>query len=173
MPTREAWADAYYKQASSDWALFKELQGRDDVPTCHAYHYLQMATEKLAKAYRFRDTTTDLETLLTSHVGFPRFLNTFLLSPQMREEYAGRHQQLESIRRDCHRLARAVEQLAPAVDRGAKPQNTEYPWAVGERVLAPIDHNFPYLSLLRGARGRLFLKFIDRAFAEYEAQAGA
>jgi hypothetical protein len=40
-----------------------------------------MATEKLAKAYRFRDTATDEDALLTKHVGFQKFLNSFLLSP--------------------------------------------------------------------------------------------
>jgi hypothetical protein len=44
--------------------MFTELLGRGDVPGCHALHFLQMATEKLAKAYRFRDTATKMETLL-------------------------------------------------------------------------------------------------------------
>ena len=100
MPTREEWAVAYHRQGRSDWQMFAELQGRHDVPACHSLHFLQMATEKLAKAYRFRDTSADTTTLLTSHVGFPRFLNSFLLAPQMREEYEGRHAQLESIRKE-------------------------------------------------------------------------
>lgn len=68
MPTREDWAVAYHRQGRSDWTI------------------------------RFRDTSAEAAALLTSHVGFPRFLNPFLLSPQMREEYDGRHAQLESIR---------------------------------------------------------------------------
>jgi len=54
--TRAEWADAYYEQAYSDWRLFTELQGRRDVPSSHALHHLQMATEKLAKVCRFRDS---------------------------------------------------------------------------------------------------------------------
>jgi hypothetical protein len=101
MATREEWAAAYCRQGLSDWRLFLELQGREDVPRCHSLHFLQMATEKLAKAYRFRDTSTEVDTLLTSHVGFSRFLNAYLLSPQMRERYRGRHAQMESIRKEA------------------------------------------------------------------------
>ncbi len=169
MPTREEWAVAYHRQGRSDWSMFAELQGRDDVPACHSLHFLQMATEKLAKAYRFRDTSADTAALLTSHVGFPRFLNAFLLSPQMREEYDGRHAQLESIRKDFAPLARAIEQLAPAVDRESVPGNAEYPWERGDGVVAPVDHGFPEVALLRHPRGRMFLNFIRRAFEEFPA----
>lgn len=167
MPSREEWAVAYHRQGRSDWTLFVELQGRADMPACHALHFLQMATEKLAKAYRFRDSSADADALLTSHVGFPRFLNAFLLSPQIRAEYEGRHAQLESIRRDFAPLARAIEQLAPAVDREAVPGNAEYPWELGEGVVAPVDHGFPEVGLLRNARGRMLLNFIRRAFDEF------
>jgi hypothetical protein len=39
-------------QARSDFAIFRHLldQPRASVPECHALHYLQMASEKLAKA---------------------------------------------------------------------------------------------------------------------------
>ncbi len=106
------------------------------MPACHSLHFLQMATEQLAKAYRFRDTSADVAALLTSHVGFPRFLNA---------------------------------QLAPAVDRESVPGNTEYPWERGEGVVAPIDHRFPEVALLRHPRGRMFLNFIRRAFDEFPA----
>lgn len=169
MPTREEWATAYHRQGRSDWQMFTELQPRGDVPACHALHFLQMATEKLAKAYRFRDTSTDAETLLTSHVGFPRFLNSFLLSPQMRDEYEGRHAQLKSIRRDFALLARAIEQLAPAVDRESAPGNAEYPWEKAGGVVAPVDYGFAEVALLQNPRGRMFLNFIRRAFDEFAA----
>ena len=167
MSSREDWAVAYHRQGRSDWNLYLELQGRDDVPPCHSLHFLQMATEKLAKAYRFRDTSTDIAALLTSHVGFPRFLNAFLMSPQLREEYEGRHSQLERLRKDFAPLARAIEPLAPAVDRDVVPENSEYPWERGDDVIAPVDHRFSALELLRHPRGRMLLKFIRRAFDEF------
>jgi hypothetical protein len=127
-----------------------------------------MATEKLAKAYRFRDTRTDVRALVTSHVGFHQFLNAFLLSPAMRREFSGRHAQLEGLRRNCGKLARAVEQLAPAVDRVGHAGNAEYPWAAGNEVVVPVRWSFPELSLLREPGGRIFLKFVARAFEEFE-----
>ncbi len=165
---REAWADAYFAQALSDWNIYNDFSPRHDVPFSQALHYLQMATEKLAKAYRLRDTATNLQTILTSHVGLSAFFNTFLLSPSMLQEYAGRREQLNNIRRDCRNLARAVEQLAPAVEREAQPANAEYPWDAGDRVITPIHYSFPGLSLLREPRGRQFLKFIERAFVDYQ-----
>lgn len=131
-----------------------------------------MATEKLAKAYRFRDTLTSVETLLTSHVGFSEFFNTYLRSPAMRREFMGRDAQLHKIQRDCQTLARAVEQLAPAVDPLGHPANAEYPWEEGGRIVAPVGYSFPSISLLRGAGGRWFLNLIERAFSEYPRGGG-
>jgi hypothetical protein len=164
---REDWAKAYFEQACSDWSIFVEFHGREDIPRAQALHYLQMATEKLAKAYRLCDSLTNLETILTSHVGFPEFFNTFLRAPSMRREFKGRDEQLRQIQRDCQSLARAVEQLAPAVDRLGHPANAEYPWEEGGKIVAPVSYSFPSLSLLREARGRWFLNFVERAFFEY------
>jgi hypothetical protein len=43
---------AFLAQASSDFRVFQILLSLDrvEVPACHPPHYLQMATEKLAKA---------------------------------------------------------------------------------------------------------------------------
>lgn len=109
--------------------------------------------------------------LLTSHTGFPEFLNAYLLSPTMRQAYKGRIEQLQSIRRICVTLARAVEQLAPAVDRDAHPENAEYPWQIGDDIVVPIHYSFPNLSLLLEPRGRTFLNFIEQAFDEYTGNA--
>jgi hypothetical protein len=44
-----AWQLAFLKQARSDWETYQRID--DPVwPTCHRLHFLQMATEKLAKA---------------------------------------------------------------------------------------------------------------------------
>jgi hypothetical protein len=58
---RLAFADAFYRQAWSDWQAYKLLAEADGLPRCHALHYLQMACEKLAKAYRLRDTAGDVD----------------------------------------------------------------------------------------------------------------
>ena len=43
------WREAFLEQARSDFAMF-DLLNEAKVPQCHVLHYLQMATEKLAKA---------------------------------------------------------------------------------------------------------------------------
>jgi hypothetical protein len=169
MPTRRAWADGYFAQASADWAMFREVRLRADVPASYALHYLQMATEKLAKAYRFRNTTASAETLLTSHVGFDAFMRAFLQSQQVHRMYNSRTAQLAAIRRGCGQLARLVEQLAPAVGGVARPENAEYPWAQGEEVIVPVQYSFPSLDLRRHPHARAFLSFIQLAFEDYEA----
>lgn len=165
---RAQWADAYVAQARSDWELFERLQEMSNVAPCHHLHYLQMACEKLAKAYRFRDTPTLPSSLLTQHVGFAKFINSFLLSPRVRERFAGKLDQLRAIQKDCNRLAREVEQLAPAVDRGNSPQNAEYPWWDGDRIITPCRFAYPNLSLLRESGGRAFLKWIRFALESFD-----
>jgi hypothetical protein len=167
-PTREAWATAFTAQGRSDWEVYRLLEQRPELPPCHALHYLQMASEKIAKAYRCRDTSASLDELLYAHVGFERFINAFLLSPTIKQEYAGRGSQLREILKTARLLARAIEQLAPAVDRSHAPENAEYPWAQGDEVVAPCTYDYPSLSLLLTPRGRTFLNFLARAIREFE-----
>lgn len=66
---RQAFAAAFVTQGRSDWDLYKHLSAltKPSFPQCHALHYLQMATEKIAKAYRLRDTTADVDGLVKHH----------------------------------------------------------------------------------------------------------
>lgn len=45
------WRTATLLQAQSDYEMFLRLQKSRDAPLCHRLHYLQMTTEKLAKAF--------------------------------------------------------------------------------------------------------------------------
>ena len=47
----------------------------------------------------------------------------------------------------------------------ASPRATRCTFLQG--VVAPIDHGFPEVALLRHPRGRMFLNFIRRAFDEF------
>jgi hypothetical protein len=136
--------------------------------SCHALHYLQMACEKIAKAYRFRDSETAERRLLTEHVAFSQFIESFYAAPAMKRQYAGRESQLRSQRKLAANLAREIERLAPAVDREAFPVNTEYPWADGKVVVVPCEYTFPSLSLLRDGGGRSFLKVLTVAMTDFE-----
>jgi hypothetical protein len=134
---------------------------------CHRLHYLQMACEKIAKAYRCRDTDAKLEDLLTRHVGIVKFVGSFLASPLIKQEYAGRSAMLSSVSKMARQLARAVELLAPAVDHARTPANAEYPWESGNSVVAPCQYTFPNLAALQQPSGGTFLKLIERAMATF------
>jgi len=184
-PSRDEWAVAFATQARSDWAVFGLLcelavpqpdhtgEGEPSIPAavvewCHALHYLQMACEKVAKAYRLRDTAADPDELMGGHVGFPRFIRAFCKAPQVKAVYDGRASHLRSLEKSAFQLAQKVEKLAPAADRAARPDNAEYPWAVGDLVVVPAHYAYPNLSLLRQPGGRAFLKIVGRAMSGFE-----
>jgi hypothetical protein len=64
---RRAFASAFIEQARSDWSVRGTLAEQTQVPACHQLHYLQMACEKLAKAYRLRDTNSEVGDLVSKH----------------------------------------------------------------------------------------------------------
>jgi len=159
-PHRTDWAEGFLTQARSDWAVFERLLICKGVEPCHALHYLQMACEKLAKAYQLRNTDADAAELMKRHVGFERFVNAWLRSPTIKARYEGRDEQLQQLIKHAKQLAREVEALAPAADRVQRPDNSEYPWADGAKVVAPCLYAFPNLSLLHQPSGRTFLALI-------------
>jgi hypothetical protein len=167
-PTRIKWALAYARQARSDWNTY-DLLVEEGAPRCHQVHYLQMAAEKIAKGYRFRDTSTSPEQLLRHHVGFTKFMNALLKSDHVKKMYAGKSAQLTQVSKHCHQLALEIEKLAPAVDSGKRPANPEYPWEQGQTIIAPCDYDFPNLSMLHASHGRTFLKLLKIAIHEFES----
>jgi hypothetical protein len=147
--------------------VYQRFTRMDDVPRSHQLHYLQMACEKLAKAYRLRDLDVEVDDLTTKHVGFAKFINAFLRSPPLLKEYKGNRAAHQAICKFAAAIARAIEGLAPAIGKLQSPANAEYPWESGDRVVAPCDYAYPELSLLGAPGGRAFLKVIDRAFRDY------
>jgi len=127
-----------------------------------------MACEKIAKAYRCRDTAANLDELLKRHVGFAKFIGSFLASPSIKEAYKGRDAQLREVAKLARALAREIEKLAPAIDRVGSPENVEYPWQSGENIVAPCQYDYPQLSLLMTPGGRTFLKLVVRAIEEFD-----
>lgn len=166
--SREAWAAAFAAQSRSDWQVFGRLAADPQIPVCHELHYLQMACEKIAKAYRCRDTATNLEDLLKRHVGFAKFIGSFLVSPSLKEAYRGRDAQLRQVAKLARALAREIEKLAPAVDRTGTPENAEYPWEAGDEIISPCHYSYPRLSLLTSPGGRTLLKLLGRAIQEFQ-----
>lgn len=167
-PSRSTWALAYVKQGGSDFAVYQLLSRTPGVTVCHPLHYLQMACEKVAKAYRFRDTATTEERLTSEHVAFSQFIESYLGSPEIKRRYAGRHHQLRRIIKVARALAREIEKLAPAVDRETSPANAEYPWMDSGCVVVPCEFAYPSLTLLMEPGGRTFLRLLEMAITDFE-----
>lgn len=161
---RTAYAAAFLTQARSDWQVFRTLAA-SPAPRCHSLHYLQMACEKLAKAYRLRDTASPVDEIVSRHTGFEKFVGAFLLA--IKHEYAGRDEQLTLLIRRSRGYAREIEKLAPATDRVAAPENAEYPWEANGVVVAPCHYPFPALAFLREPGGLAFLKLVQRALDQH------
>jgi len=163
---RVQFAAAFYDQALSDWKVYGHLT-RLGLPRCHELHYLQMACEKLAKAYRLRNVSADVDGIISRHTGFVGFINVYPRSPAILAEYEGQDARHKEVCRTSSTIAREIEKLAPAIDREESPENAEYPWEREDTVLVPCQYPFPALSLLDAHGGRAFLKLVDRAFRDY------
>ncbi len=84
MSRRDYYAVAFHTQAQSDWDAYELLaRTQPSPPFCHSLHYLQMACEKLSKAYRLRQPAANVDTIVTRHVGFTQFVNDYLRSPEV------------------------------------------------------------------------------------------
>lgn len=165
---RIAWAKAYARQSLSDFKVFEFLSNSEGIEECHRLHFLQMACEKIAKAYRFRDTTKGSEDLLTSHVGFSTFLRIYLNSTVFQSDYRDRDALFRGVSQFSLALAREIERLAPAVDREAFPCNVEYPWEEYDTIFMPCAFTYPNLQSLKQSKGINFLKIIRKAIEEFD-----
>jgi hypothetical protein len=123
---RRAFSRAFITQARSDWRVYRILAERDDVPVSHHLHYLQMVCEKLAKAYRLRDTKSSVDDLVSKHSGFAKFVGPYFAAV-LKDDYRGKDEQLRGLIRRARAIAREIENVAPAIDRLAVPENAEYP----------------------------------------------
>ena len=126
-----------------------------------------MACEKIAKAYRLRDTKTFTEDDLYSHVAFSKFILNFLKARQVVVQYGGRDAKRRHMERYAKGLALSIEKLAPAVDRERAPANTEYPWMNGMTVFVPVEHHFAVSEQLTELAGRDFLRLIETAIEDF------
>jgi len=168
---REEWAKAYAQQSASDFLVYEELSAHSaalNIDQCHRLHYLQMALEKIAKAYEFRDRETSEDKLRGSHVAFSKFIGAYLASPRVKEEYRGRDAQLTRFTQSARNLAREIEKLAPAVDRKQSPQNAEYPWEWDDKVEVPCHYKYPNLSSLQEPAGLNLLKLMKEAIVDFD-----
>jgi hypothetical protein len=160
------WANAYLEQARSDWKM-RSLMEENSAADCHCLHYLQMATEKLAKAALLRGTTKP-EDLRRSHKAFVRFLRSSAKNPSLRRTFGLSARQLQESINGILPIAAEVERLVPGLDQLGP--NAEYPWETpsGE-VKVPASYAFPVAAELRGPQGRKLLSLISVILDRFDA----
>ena len=151
------WRTALFEQARSDYELVK-LLGQAGVPFCHQLHYLQMATEKLAKGF---GTPSSGPQPPKVHRAFVRLMQSVKSDPIMRRACNCGPGQIDAYIASLLPAARAIEDLAPAVSNDGP--NTEYPWQVPGDVIAPINYPFPTLQFSSRSMVSI-LTFLDRCF---------
>lgn len=161
----------WQRQAHSDYDLFIKLRGMG-VHECHLLHYLQMATEKLSKAYLWRSGKAPPK----NHTGFIRFLKALLdrrpaeLARIAKASGFGRAKDLDRWMAAIQTLAYSMQNMAPA-EAGNGP-NPEYPWPHEAPAHCPATHSFAlWKAMSDTGQGRKLLEFIDRAIRRFDADA--
>ncbi len=153
------WSDAYLDQARSDWNVYLGLAGDSSVPPCHELHYLQMATEKLSKAFLLASTSNPSK-MKHGHSAFVKFLRTASRSPALAQSLGMHGRQLKSHLDALKPVAFEVERLAPALAHGGA--NSEYPWEDPAGIVHhPAAFAFQAHALLSSTSGRSLLKLVE------------
>jgi len=131
-----SWQQAYFRQAYSDFQMFKKLRSENH-PLCHQFHFLQMACEKLGKAY----ITPPFSTPEMSHKTFANLVQYLKSSPEIKRYlgYQDRNDQYRQFLSGLLPLATEIENLVP---QGLFHANTEYPWGQAQEIKSPLDHTF-------------------------------
>ncbi len=138
------WRTAFFAQAQSDYGVFREFKSRSDIAMCHKLHYLQMAMEKLAKAFQSSRSGDPPPKI---HTAIVRFLKISKGRPEIRRllGYENNHNAFSSYIDSLLEVAEQIEQLAP-IGHQERP-NSEYPWSDNNGgAISPISYSFPEFS---------------------------
>jgi hypothetical protein len=165
-------AQAFLIQAISDFEAYKVLQRSKDQPECQWLHALQMACEKLAKAYQ-ANSGSDFNTVSVSHVSFSKQVASLYREYAARYGSRGVGDRTTEIRA-VRRTAREIELLNPAIDPVARPDNCEYPWIdLSGAIVSPVQYKFDIARRLsHEPEGKKFLKFVDTSMRDLASDLG-
>lgn len=160
MTDTEEWSRAFAQQARADLDAYNALSRLADLPPCQRLHFLQMACEKVSKAYELRAGTLS-ERTLTSHVVITHNL-PLIFRAYYQDAFGKRLQRYSPLLERVRSLSREIELLAPAsADGSRRPDNAEYPWLdAGGHVLAPALHDFRVAADLDTPAGKALLKVL-------------
>lgn len=135
-----SWRSAYFAQAQDDYAVFCDFKRRTDIRMCQKLHYLQMATEKLAKAF-LSPPAGGCPPMI--HTALVRFLQISKGRPEIRRRmgYGSDHRAYCSYIDSLIGIAMQIEALAPT--SGKQQPNPEYPWVNQDgAVMTPATYSF-------------------------------
>jgi hypothetical protein len=147
-------------QARSNLDVFRLLLGQKDLPACHALHYLQMASEMLAKAHFWRHGSRD-----ATHRAFAPFFQSLMTNRRAQSclGFQGHNASWQDRIRTATSLAERVQNLAPSIAKDSP--NPEYPWPRNAPTVAPAEHSFGIWQEIKTTpAGRKFLHLIDELF---------
>lgn len=154
------WVRAYARQADADlraWELF-EAHPAALASEAHKLLFLQMACEKLCKAYLIQGGTPPLA-VQSSH-GFVANPLPVVIRDRV-SRLKGNLKGMQGVLTQVRHLANEIELLNPALRRdGQRPDNCEYPWEAGGQVVSPLDWKFHPSRLCTVPAGRTFLKLL-------------
>ncbi len=163
--------ELWWEQSRSDHLILLLLR-RNAADSCHQLHYLQMATEKLAKAYFWRTGSPPPKL----HVGFVQFMRSLGgVQPARQNSIATalgfkKFAEFQSWARMVMPMVYELERLAPALSLDGP--NPEYPWPHDLPTDNPVRHEFALWSELTGsAMGRRLLRVIDLAVDRFPTYA--
>ncbi len=136
-----SWRDAFFRQAKSDYFVFKKLND-SKFSLCHKLHYLQMATEKLAKAYLCKPSGGPPK---RTHYALVRMLKLIKGRRDIRRElgYQNDFYAYVSYIDSLLDLADKIQKLVPVGDKFDEV-NAEYPWKdTAGSIQCPTTYTFP------------------------------
>jgi hypothetical protein len=142
------WGEAFFIQACSDLKAMDVLVSAGGLPDCHRFHYLQMTSEKLAKAILFSNIATS-DRLMFTHGGLVTALRSLKSNPRLRQAMGFKNpRQFGKYVDSLLDTAKWIERLAPSA-AGIDNPNPEYPWIVGKtnEVLVPAQDFTPHGSV--------------------------
>lgn len=162
--------EPWWKQSHSDWNAYDVMQKIGSFAECHKLQFLQMASEKISKAYLLRTFQPK-----RSHAGFGKFLRLLVQSSssvdlqRIAQIHQFNHiQSFEQWIQSVRPLADDLEKLAPALAQDGP--NPEYPLPHDAPMNSPAIFDFPILKRLETSEGRSLLRFMKASierFPEY------
>lgn len=155
--------ERWWLQAKSDFDVMSVLRDKG-CAACHQLHYLQMATEKLGKAYFWRRGSPPRK----GHAFFVWFMRSLGAAPSGNREHIAevfefsRFEDFQNWVQAALPLAYELQALAPTLSQDGP--NPEYPWPSAAPLHVPATYEFDvWRSLTSTGRGRQLMRIIGLA----------